>query len=81
LDHDADITKVQEWLGLANIAMTRIYDRRRSQPADSPTFKVSYRIMILSGSERINMNEVAARLGVEDYSLIDATLNYCELLH
>ena len=41
-DHDADITKVQEWLGHANIATTRIYDRRRSKVEDSPTFKVSY---------------------------------------
>jgi site-specific recombinase XerD len=42
LDHDADIAKVQEWLGHANIATTRIYDRRRSRPEDSPTFKVNY---------------------------------------
>lgn len=42
LDHEADIAKVQEWLGHANIATTRIYDRRRSRPEDSPTFKVSY---------------------------------------
>jgi len=42
LDHDADIAKVQEWLGHAIIATTRMYDRRRSKPEDSPTFKVSY---------------------------------------
>lgn len=42
LDHQADITKVQEWLGHANIATTRIYDHRRTRPEDSPTFKVAY---------------------------------------
>ena len=42
LDHQADIAKVQEWLGHANIATTRIYDHRRTQPEDSPTFKVAY---------------------------------------
>lgn len=42
LEHEADIAKVQEWLGHANIATTRLYDRRRSRPEDSPTFKVAY---------------------------------------
>ncbi|WP_036047147.1 tyrosine-type recombinase/integrase [Paraburkholderia mimosarum] len=42
LEHEADIARVQEWLGHANIATTRIYDRRRSRPEDSPTFRVSY---------------------------------------
>jgi len=42
LDHEADIAKVQEWLGHANISTTRIYDHRRTRPEDSPTFKVVY---------------------------------------
>ena len=42
LDNQADIAKVQEWLGHANIATTRIYDHRRTRAEDSPTFKVAY---------------------------------------
>ena len=42
LDHEADIAKVQEWLGHANISTTRIYDHRKNKPEDSPTFKVAY---------------------------------------
>jgi site-specific recombinase XerD len=42
LDHEADIAKVQEWLGHANIATTKLYDRRKTRPEESPTFKVSY---------------------------------------
>jgi integrase/recombinase XerD len=42
LDHHPDIAKVQEWLGHANIATTKIYDHRETRPEDSPTFKVSY---------------------------------------
>jgi integrase/recombinase XerD len=42
LDHEADIAKVQEWLGHANISTTRIYDHRKTKPEDSPTFKVTY---------------------------------------
>ena len=40
--NNADIAKVQEWFGHANIATTRLYDRRKSRPEDSPTFRVSY---------------------------------------
>ena len=42
LEHEADIAKVQAWLGHANISTTKLYDRRDSRPEDSPTFKVQY---------------------------------------
>jgi integrase/recombinase XerD len=42
LQHEADIAKVQEWLGHADISTTRMYDKRQSRPEDSPTFKVQH---------------------------------------
>ena len=42
LDNEADIAKVQEWLGHANISTTRLYDRRQTKPEESPTFRVHY---------------------------------------
>ena len=42
LEHNADIAKVQEWLGHASISTTRVYDRRESKPEDLPTFRVAY---------------------------------------
>ena len=42
LEHQADIAKVQEWLGYASISTTCVYDRRGFRPEDSPTFKVAY---------------------------------------
>ena len=37
-----DIAKVQEWLGHANVSTTRLYDKRKNRPEDSPTFRVDY---------------------------------------
>lgn len=42
IEHEAGIAKVQVWPGHANIATTRLYDRRKSRPEDSPTFKANY---------------------------------------
>jgi integrase/recombinase XerD len=42
LSHEADIAKVQEWLGCANVSTTRLYDWRKMRPEDSPTFRVRY---------------------------------------
>jgi integrase/recombinase XerD len=42
LAHDADIAKVQECSGHADISTTRMYDKRQSRPEDSPTFKIRY---------------------------------------
>ena len=41
LSHDADIAKVQEWLGHANVSTTRLYDRRRASPKTVRLFRLN----------------------------------------
>jgi site-specific recombinase XerD len=42
LSNNAEIAKVREWFGHANVSTTRRYDRRDSKPEDTPTFHVKY---------------------------------------
>ncbi len=42
LENDADLERVQDWVGHANIATTRMCERRQQRAEDSPTFKVAY---------------------------------------
>ena len=42
LDNEADIARVQLWLGHTNISTTRLYDRRTNRPEESLTFRVRY---------------------------------------
>jgi integrase/recombinase XerD len=43
LSHGSDIAEVQESLGHSSISTTRLYDKRKMRPEDSPTFRVSFK--------------------------------------
>jgi integrase/recombinase XerD len=36
------IAKIQSSSAMPNVSITRLYDRRRTRPEDSPTFRVRY---------------------------------------
>jgi integrase len=57
LTHDSDIAKVQEWLGHANVSTTRLYDRRKSKPEDSPTFRCG-REKVTAGGRKPRQNGI-----------------------
>jgi hypothetical protein len=38
-EHEADIAKVEEWLGHANISTMRLYDKRHTRPEDSQVLR------------------------------------------
>lgn len=42
LENNADLEKVQEWVGHTNFSTTRLYDRRQGRTEESPTFNVAY---------------------------------------
>ena len=67
LDHQADIAKVQEWLGHANISTTRIYDHRRNHahlrsPAHAAGGQPDVQGGLLRPQSLVSASNVAMRL-------------------
>ena len=42
LEHEADLKRVQTWLGHASLATTQLYDGRGERLEESSSFKIAY---------------------------------------
>ncbi len=43
LEHGAELSEAQKWAGHSDISTTRIYDKRRHRPENSPTYRIKYK--------------------------------------
>jgi hypothetical protein len=59
LNNEADIAKVQEWLGHANVSATRLYDRRKSKAGGHPD--ISCEVLKPLEESRIPLDEPVAQ--------------------
>jgi hypothetical protein len=58
----ADIAKVPEWVGHVTIATTRVYDRHKTKPEDSPALKIRFGVPQSKGSGILDLDTVVLQL-------------------